>query len=58
MARSYKNAKHIGVTDSRGDRNGKVFEGLELSRLDLGSGGSRQGLVGWRFAGLSPPSMA
>jgi hypothetical protein len=48
MARSYKNAKHIGATDSRGDRNGKVVEGLELSRLDLGSGGSRQGLVGWR----------
>jgi hypothetical protein len=58
MARSYKNAKHIGATDSRGDQNGKVVEGLELSHLDLGSGGSRQGLVGWRFAGLSPPSMA
>jgi hypothetical protein len=40
MARSYKNAKHLGVTDSRGDRNGKVVEGLQLSRLDLGSGGT------------------
>ena len=58
MARSYKNAKHLGATDLLGDRSDKVVEGLELSHLDLGSGGSRQGLVGWRFAGLSPPSMA
>jgi hypothetical protein len=35
MARSYKNAKHIGATDSWGDRNGKIVEGLELWHLDL-----------------------
>jgi hypothetical protein len=36
---TYKNAKHLGATDFLGDQSGKVVEGLELSRLDLGTGG-------------------